>query len=385
MSIIFRRRNAFILGLIFVMAITTSKVLFAYEQRVHPYPRNLEQALNYYGFKTQKQKQALRYLLQAAGIENVDTLLDAQRANTNDLSRAILNFVQAVQLNFTIRTGSQERWDVQTSAWMQDKTQQEKIIQALDTLNMLEAIPPKFTKRDAICVLGASKGAMELRLEYAGDLYTHNKLPATWLIMLAGERYVTPDKNGTYIDGDEKSLNETAAKLNKNIASLTETDLMRQAYASSKLNGKFGKNVLVIDTPRRELSRPTTETTVTELCMWLKDHPEVQTLTFISNQPHVEYQKAIIAQVFAKNSIDIKFEVIGPKYDVSDGNNVADKINRVMQALGSQIWAMTPEVIDTIGLDMSDPQIHAEYTELYKKQPLIYSNIQNQKNIKHRR
>lgn len=375
MSIIFRRRNAFILGLIFVMAITTSKVLFAYEQRVHPYPHNLDQALNYYGFKTQKQKEALRYLLQAAGIENVDALLDTQRANANDLSRAILNFVRTVQVNFTIRTGSQERWDVQTSAWMQDKTQQAKILDALKTLDMLDAIPPKFLQPDAICILGASRSIMVSRLDYASNLYSQSNLPTTWLIMLAGERYVTPDKNGVYVDGSEEFLNEVSVKLNKNISSITETDLMRLAYESSKLYAKFGANTLLIDAPRRDLPRHNTEGTVTELCMWLKNHPEVQKLTFVSNQPHVEYQKAIIKQVLIKNDINVKFEVVGPEYYTPVVHNTAHKINYIMQGLGSKIWAMTPEIINSIGLDMSDPQLDAEYKELYKKQPVFYNGL----------
>lgn len=47
-----------------------------------------------------------------------------------------------------------------------------------------------------------------------------------------------------------------------------------------------------------------------------------------------------------------------------------------MQALGSRIWEVTPEVMDAIRLDMLDSKLRAEYMELYKKQPLIYSNLE---------
>ncbi len=53
----------------------------------------------------------------------------------------------------------------------------------------------------------------------------------------------------------------------------------------------------------------------------------------------------------------IRFEVIGPEYNAVMVNNNADKINYMMQALGSRIWAATPAVIDAIGLDMSDPKL----------------------------
>ena len=56
-------------------------------------------------------------------------------------------------------------------------------------------------------------------------------------------------------------------------------------------------------------------------------------------------------------------------------NNIADKINYIIQALGSSIWAATPKVIHDIGLDVSDKELMAKYLDLYKKQPLIYNNL----------
>jgi cellobiose-specific phosphotransferase system component IIB len=350
--------------------------LYAYENYARRYPRNLNSALDYYGFKDPEQKKALRFLMQKAGIKDDDALLDRRAENQAALSRSILGLVSETQDKFTIRTGKQERWDVQTSDWMKDAAQQKQIISALEILNMMDAVPPALKKRDVICVLGASRSVMVSRLEYAGELFTEGKLPAHWLIMLAGERYVTPDKNGVRVDGSEEELSTLATKIGKNVATLTETDLMKDAYESSKLYGKFPDHDVLIDTPRRNLPRPTTETTVTELCDWLKQHPEVQDITFVSNQPHVDYQKAIIAQVFEKQGVKVKFEVVGPAYRADLVSNDADKINYVMQALGSRIWAATPEVMDAIGLDMSDPELRAEFKKLYEKQPLIYSNFE---------
>ena len=346
---------------------------YAWGQDSHRQSQNMNSALNSYGFKTTKQKEALRFLMQKSGIKDTNALLDSTASNPNALSKTILDFVRETQDKFTVRTGKQERWDVQTSDWMKDSAQQPKILEALTTLNMMDAVAPTFKKRDVICILGASRSVMVSRLDYAGDLFVEDKLPSHWLVLLAGERYVTADKNGVSVDGSEQELAAIGDKLGKNVAAITETDLMRTAYQASKLYNKLP--TVVIDTPRRDLPRPTTETTVTELCDWLKKHPEVKSITFVSNQPHVDYQKAIISQVFERQGVSIKFEVIGSVYNASVVSNDADKINYILQALGSRIWASTPEVLDALGLDMSNPQLRAEYMELYKKQPLIYNNL----------
>lgn len=343
---------------------------YALQQDVATQAPTMNRALEYYGFVTPAQKEALRFLMQQAEVSNTDALLDS---NGKDLARTILDFVRQTQNKFTIRTGNQERWDVQTSEWMKDPVQQQKILKALTTLDMIDAVSPSFSKRDVVCILGASRNVMVSRFDYAGNLFAANELPSKWLVLLAGERYVTPDKNGVSIDGSESELDAIAAKLGKNITLLTETDLMISSYQESKLFNKLP--TVIIDTPRRDLPRPTTETTVTEFCDWLKQHPNVQSITFVSNQPHVDYQKAIIAQVFEKQGVNIKYEVIGAEYNASVVNNNADKINYILQALGSRIWAETPKVLDELGLDMSDPQLRAEYLELYKKQPLIYNNL----------
>lgn len=104
----------------------------------------------------------------------------------------------------------------------------------------------------------------------------------------------------------------------------------------------------------------------------------MQHITFVSNQPYVDYQKSIIAEVFKKLGDDVQFEVIG--YAYADLEN--DTTSKIMQALGSRIWAATPGVIRAIGLDVSDPELLGGFKELYGKQPLIYNNLVNSKEIK---
>lgn len=364
------KRKPLMFGLL-ATAIAAGSV-YAVKRHVDQKP-SLYSTLDYYGIKNKDQKEALRYLMQNAGIPETNALLDSKAKDPDALLQSILDFVQVTQKYFTIRTGTQERWDVKTSEWMNDPNKQTKALDALKQIGMIDAVKPTLAKRDAICILGASNSVMNVRLEYAGNLYSAKELPADLLILLAGERYVTPDKNGIIIDGSQEELKAFAIKLGKSLEAVTETDLMYASYQKSALNNKL--TTVIIDTPRRDLPRPTTETTVMELCGWLKRHPHIQTITFVSNQPHVEYQRAIITQVFEREKMPTKFEVIGAEFTNSPVKNTADQINYLAQALGSRIWAVTPKVLDQIGIKEAQPQLIADYLEIYKKNPLIYNNM----------
>jgi len=78
-------------------------------------PSSLSEILDFYGFKTSTQKEALEFLMQKAGIltstESFNTLFP-KRADPNLLFLDLLKFVQLTQQHFTIRTGNQERWEV---------------------------------------------------------------------------------------------------------------------------------------------------------------------------------------------------------------------------------------------------------------------------------
>lgn len=366
-------KKTLIFGFIATVA-TTGSVIGYHEWKKRLPPTTLSATLPYYGFKSEQQKLALSYLMNRSGIKDADVLLNKEVSNSSELANSILNFVRQTQQNFTIRTGNQERWDVQISDRMKDTSEQPKVLDALKELNMLDAVHPVFKHRDVICILGATKSTMVLRLEYAGNLFAKGDLPANWLVLLAGERYVTSDKNGVSIDGSQEELLDLSAKLGKDSKALTETDLMRSAYIASNLYNKLPTEI--IDTPKRDLPRPTTETTVIELCGWLKKHPEIESITFVSNQPHVEYQKAIIVQVFEQQGVKLKIEVVGPAIQVTD-NNIESKIKDSVGALGSQIWASTPGVLDALGIDACDPRLSEEFFALFKKQPLIYNNLKN--------
>ena len=143
---------------------------------------------------------------------------------------------------------------------------------------------------------------------------------------------------------------------------------MQTAFENSSIYNKF--QTYVIDTPAGDLPRPTTETTLQELIKWLNVHPNIKRISFISNQPYIKYQEAIIAQAL-KSHPYISYEVIGPEV----GKDI--KIFEIVEGLGSYIWAKTPFVISQNGKAHTSPALLQEFKKLYGKNVLIYSYIEN--------
>ena len=88
---------------------------------------------------------------------------------------------------------------------------------------------------------------------------------------------------------------------------------------------------------------------------------------FISNQPFVKYQEAIINAVVQQNNNDLCFETVG------NANNKTPLSSAVAE-LGSYIWAVAPSIFK-----MVRAEVREEHMELVKKTyghfPLLYDMI----------
>lgn len=323
---------------------------------------SLYQVLDLYDCDSQAKKQALEYLLKKSGsIEEATSLQEEfpPRHNNDDLFRDILKFVKAAQEKFVIRQGHQERWQVTTPSWMQEDTG--KLKQALTELGLTREIYPSQTNPNAICILGATHSSMTSRMNYASKLIKQGTLTSRYLILLAGERKVTVG-----VDGSEEDLSKIALRQGKNSVNLlTETDLIKDIYENSDLVNKF--EVVIIDTPAGNLPRPTTETTLLELSKWLADHKDIKKIVFVSHQPYVGYQNGIISAVLQHEELDIKFNVVGPAAAI----DIAP--SKLLEALGSEIWARTPTIIASLNINLKNNPDAAELAKLYEKTPLVYS------------
>ncbi len=243
------------------------------------------------------------------------------------------------------------------------KNDQEKIISDLKTLGFVYAVGPSVRRADAVCILGATKPKMANRMQYLEFLF-NNGFTADTIILLSGERFATLN-----VDASEEELSLIAKKYRvSDWKRLTETHLIQNEYETSSVS-KRKLDTYVINTPARELPRPTTETTIFELIKWLKEHPNIKTILFISNQPYTKYQDAVISLVLREKGINIKFEMVG--FAVT---NFSD-IQPIIEGLGSYLFAALPTVLSKMNLQISDQNINKEFKELYSKNPLFYKNI----------
>ncbi len=345
-------------GLIIVSMTIISFLLFK------PYQYSLFNSLNYYGFKNQAQKIAVEDLLIKSSIipknKTINEVFPPKRTQ-DGLINDILDFNKKIQEKLVMRSGIKERWEVTAPEWI--KQNKEQILSDLKTLGFVDEISAKTKETDAICILGAASFRMLNRINYANSLMKSG-LKGKSIILIAGERYVTL---GT--DGTEDQLINIAKKYNlESWRNLTETHLLKDIYYNSNLPDR-NLPVYVIDTPRNELPRPTTETTIIELIKWLKEHQEIKNLIFVSNQPYVKYQQAIINSTFKAYNINLQYQVVGDKaLDL-------DNTQALVEAFGSYIWAESPSILEEMRLYTKNKLIKEELKELYLKNPLIYSTM----------
>lgn len=353
---------------------------------------SLNDIFDQYGFVTEEAKDGLKGLLKNASIslskdpspeeklagdlENASTSSKtpspedfSKKESAEKILEKMVVLIEETQKKFTVRKGHQERWEVKALEWMRSPDNEEH----LKKLGFVDATPLGSCPVDAICILGAMQQRMADRMQYVETLLTQNKLQTKRLILLSGERYVTVG-----VDGSETELMEIAKRFEiKNLAQLTEMHLMKDLYErSSFLKDKYPipdiidvKGKLIPAAPgTSELSqkmRPTTESTIDALIEQLQRNQEIQSVLFISNQPYVAYQKAIIQLSFKIHHMDhIQIEVIGDK--VENPSNAQPLI----EGLGSYLWAGFPAILANMHVTVSDA-IKERLALLYSKSALM--------------
>jgi hypothetical protein len=326
-----------------LIILLTSLLIYTNGCLQKPTTLSLWNLLDHYGYQRLDQKKALEHLCQEAGILSQEQSFQdrfPQRKEKNDLLQDLTDFVTITQKHFLLRSGTQERWEVKPVNWMQ--VQKPETVEALSKLDVVAEIPPQNKTPDVVCILGATFKTMATRIGYVENLYNGRQVTPRYLVLLAGQR-----KSTVGVDGTEAELARIAQHQGvTNPTQLTETHLIQEAYQASTLYNKLPTHV--IDTPAGNLPRPTTETTTLEFIKWLRQHPEVKTVLFISNQPFVNYQKAVITEVFISEKFEISFEVVGA------ASAEPLNIQKLVESIGSYIWAKTPQVLREVGFQLTD-------------------------------
>jgi hypothetical protein len=329
--------------------------------------------LDLYGFDTQQKIETLDRLMRKAEILAPEQSL-AQQLRKGTVG--ILDIVEKTQDKFAVcgirNGGTKERWQTVAPDWTKD--QETEIMEDAKKLGLLVEIPPTNNNPDAICIFGATLKRMQHRLDYTHSLLSKNNvLPPKFLVLMVGDRKASID-----VDGSEQELMSiTRDNKLEDISKLTEVELMRHAYQNSALRREYGSKFILYCTytpstvlENGERLRPTTETTVTDVTEWLKLHPDVKNVLFISNQPHIQYKKSAIDSVWrgVNCNTDIKYEVAG---SYTPGLEAKD----LLGALGTHIWARTPQVMSLSGLNIVGDDLRDRFTKLYSKQPVLFGML----------
>lgn len=334
----------------------------SYQHQTRPI-YSLPNILPMYAFEAGPKQDALQLLLQKFSIiQPEENLVKAfpPRVDNSIVLHDLVYLLDETQNKFVKREGKKERWEVEANPILTEH--KDEMLQALKTLGFVEAIHPKKKDTDAICILGATMPSMQNRLKFANTVL-NEECKSKMIILLSGERYVTKD-----VDASIEKLKEIAAHYHlQDWQRLTETQLLDYEYHKSALHShNLPKHV--IHTNRIGDVRPTTETTVLQLLEWIKlEHPEIKHVTFVSNQPYVLYQQAVIGAVLRSQNSSVMFEVIG---SATSG----EKLQPIIGSVGSYIWAQTPLVINELEKN-ANIRIPDTLFRLYKNNPLLYQIV----------
>ncbi|MCF8462809.1 MAG: hypothetical protein K9G11_02740 [Rickettsiaceae bacterium] len=324
----------------------------------------LNNVLNYYGFSSAEQKYALKTLFEKASDNKLNKSWNAfffEKTTKEDIARRILQMLIIGKSKFSLRDIPKERWEREPLEWM--KKDKELILKNLTILGFVDAKNPWRKHSDAVCILGASKKNIENRMKYATALIKSG-LSTSNIIFLTGERYLTPN-----IDGTEEELSNMAKFFNlKDWRELTETNLIQKLYLESDLQ-KLGITTTIIYTPKKHLARPTTQTTILELITWLKENDTIKNIVFVSNQPYIKYQSVIIDAILREQKLSINYDVVG------DSARDKDNLKNIIEGLGSYIWAVSPLIFSNMNIEIKDAELKKSLIELYYNNPIIYQSM----------
>ncbi len=289
-------------------------------------------------FPKNDQKRTLGAVLNGTDVVINPSCAGGVNTQQQALLHTIIQLVDETQKKWVRRTHGADRWNIAKKAYRNPGA----LVRDLKKLGFVQAIVPLSKTSDCLCILGSTGPSMSARIRYANHLLTRGHC-TKHIVLLAGERPLNPNELS------EKSLVDLGKHRGKGIHDLTESDLIHYLYQQSALSKK-GIPATLIDTPRGDLPRPTTQTTSIQLIAWLKKNPQIRDVIFVSAQPHVAYQKSCIDMAFRLyNKCDVACTVVGNKN--SNSGNDQETCDSGLQALGSYIWAKTPQILSQITWD----------------------------------
>lgn len=222
--------------------------------------------------------------------------------------------------------------------------EEEGLLESLISLDMRKEILPSEKSYDFIIILGATVDSMRERTAFLLSLLKRKIIvlqPRTRLFFITGDRDLFPNEN--ILESKEHSFVPDWV-----IPSLNKLPQTEQEAASVVLDQMIGKTSLrdrikILVSPKRydkeskKWVRPHTGNTIETLIEHIKDDLKNKKLLFISNNPYVFYQHAVISREFMDQGLSNQtiIETVGPetrsKISIIDIDNVRNTLQRELE------------------------------------------------------
>jgi len=210
--------------------------------------------------------------------------------------------------SYWLRKPDQERWHIE-----QYITKHEDEIRSIfDKLGMSQAIKPMHQEYDYVLIMGGLFKTIILRLQYAIDFWKQG-VRFKKIVFLGGARPAV-DQRGEHVQAytewlEVNTLNEQEPQ--------TESEIMKFVYKHIQMpEGMRELPVQFIDAAMisqedGSMRRPATDDIIND---WLVTNPVPGYCLFISTQPYVGFQDAVVKTYVPK---DFNIDTVGPVYNSS--------------------------------------------------------------------
>ena len=202
---------------------------------------------------------------------------------------SLADIVQKTQ-ELWLRKPNQERWDMEKYV----AENESEIRQQFDSLGMSKGLIPKHQEYDYAVVLGATFKVIILRLQYIIDLWKQG-IRFKHLVFLGGARSLIEARGE-----NKQSFMEWLGvdSLDDEFTPKTEAEIMKFVYQHiSTMPEEMRKlpvlfiNASMVQQDDGSLKRPTTDDIIAD---WLQTKPSAGKCLFVSSQPYVGFQHAVI-------------------------------------------------------------------------------------------
>ncbi len=236
-------------------------------------------------------------LATVGGFSSEDTLITPELTELLELTNVQcekdnLSSITEATRKAWMRPDTKERWEIVENLPVE---KQKRIVELCDQIGMLSEKAPQATHYRYCLIIGSALPTVKMRMQYVGKLW---------------EKGVRFDEI-VFLTGD-RSLDEKVDRLPllSNLPS-NEAEGMLAIYKALSLPQELKDLPLtVVNVPKtstdKGLRRPGTHDTVLQ---WLQNNPEPGSCLFLSSQPYVAYQNAIVRDILPK---EFDYEFAGP-------------------------------------------------------------------------